>query len=60
MRISFTDCGAVARSEDGALGWGYYSDMNEAVKAAIEDCDGRSEKKCGILTQLCADGSRRK
>ncbi len=60
MRISFTDCGAVARSEDGALGWGYYSDMNEAVKAAIEECDGRSEKKCSILTQLCADGSQKK
>jgi hypothetical protein len=60
MRISFTDCGALARSEDGALGWGYYADMNEAVKAAMEECDSRSEKPCSILTQLCADGSQRK
>jgi hypothetical protein len=60
MRISFTDCGALARSEDGALGWGYYADMNEAVKAAMEECDSRSEKQCSVLTQLCADGSQRK
>ncbi|MCI0481802.1 MAG: DUF4189 domain-containing protein [Candidatus Dadabacteria bacterium] len=60
MRISFTDCGAVARSEDGALGWGFYADMNQAVKAAIDECDSRGEKKCSILTQLCADGSQRK
>ncbi len=60
MRISFTDCGAVARSEDGALGWGYYADMSQAVKAAMDECDGRSEKPCSILAQLCADGSERK
>ncbi|HSC34946.1 MAG TPA: DUF4189 domain-containing protein, partial [Thermodesulfobacteriota bacterium] len=60
MRISFTDCGAVARSEDGALGWGYYADMNQAVKGAMEECDSRSEKQCSILTQVCADGSERK
>ena len=60
MRISFTDCGAVARSEDGALGWGYYADMDEAVKAAKDECGNRSKKPCSILTQLCADGSNLK
>jgi hypothetical protein len=60
MRISFTDCGAIARSEDGAIGWGYYADMSQAVKAAMDECDNRSEKPCSILTQLCADGSERK
>ena len=60
MRISFTDCGAIARSEDGAIGWGYYADMSQAVKAAMDECDNRGEKPCSILTQLCADGSERK
>ena len=60
MRISFRDCGAMARSEDGALGWAHYPDMNDAIKAAMEECDNRSDKQCSILTQLCSDGSQRK
>jgi TIR domain-containing protein/uncharacterized protein DUF4189 len=60
MRISFRDCGALARSEDGALGWGHYPEMNDAIKAAMEECDSRSDKQCSILTQLCSDGSQRK
>ena len=60
MRISFRDCGALARSEDGALGWAHYPEMNDAIKAAMEECDSRSDKQCSILTQLCSDGSQRK
>jgi hypothetical protein len=60
MRLSFSDCGAVARSEDGALGWAHYPDMNDSIKGAMEECDKRSEKQCSIITQLCADGSERK
>lgn len=60
MRLSFRDCAAVAKSEDGALGWAHYETMDEALKAAMEECDSRSEKSCSILTQLCSDGSQRK
>lgn len=58
-RISYTECGAVARGEDGALGWAYYTDMGQAVKGAIEECENRSEKSCSVLAQLCADGSQK-
>jgi|GEM_PF-2758555 len=60
LRLSFRDCGAVARSEDGALGWAHYPAMSDSIRGAMEECDKRSEKQCSIITQLCANGNERK
>lgn len=56
VKLSYIDCGALARSEDGALGWAHYSEMNKAVEAAMRQCESVTDTKCGILAQVCANG----
>jgi hypothetical protein len=51
---------AVARSEDSALGWAHYPDMNQAVQATNKVCTAQSAKHCKPLTRLCANGNLRK
>ncbi len=56
VRTSFTNCAAVARGDDGALGWAKYDYMDDAVNAAYKECEERSSGKCSLLIKVCADG----
>ena len=56
VRTSFTNCAAVARGDDGALGWAKYNYMDDAVNAAYEECNERSSGECRLLIKICADG----
>jgi len=56
VRTSFTNCAAVARGEDGALGWAKYDYMDDAVNAAYKECEERSSDECRLLIKICADG----
>ena len=57
LRMSFTTCGAVARGEDGALGWARNSSMDEAINRAYKECQTQTSTECSLLTKVCADGS---
>ncbi len=56
LRTSFTNCAAVARGDDGALGWANYNYMDDAVNAAYKECKDRSSGECRLLIKVCADG----
>lgn len=56
VRTSFTNCAAVARSDDGALGWANYTYMDDAVNAAYKECEERTSEECRLLIKICADG----
>ncbi len=56
LRTSFTNCAAVARGDDGALGWANYNYMDDAVNAAYKECEKRSKEECRLLIKICANG----
>lgn len=56
LRTSFTNCAAVAKADDGALGWAKNDNMDNAVNAAYEECRERTSNECSLLVKVCADG----